>query len=313
MSPALLDRADAVERERGGADERAAGLEDEARRRESPRRPFARDRTRDGAHELLHRRFRLVLDVADPEAAADVDERRCPVELVAAARRELSELRDRLQVRAAVRELGADVHVQAFDLEPGRACGGDRDERLVGVEAELRAAMPGPDRFVCLGFDARRDADEHPADARLGGARRLVERVERDERAGLGRGAQLLVGFVVPVHDEPVALDPRPPRKRELAERRHVGAEAFLREQPHHGDVRERLRPVDDERVGDGPTEHPRPLPQRSFGVDDERCSESLGELRRCEPVELQDAALDPRAGGEELDHPSRSETVTSS
>ena len=173
--------------------------------------------------------------------------------------------------------------------------------------------MPGPDRLVGLGLDAGRDADEHAADARLGCARRLVERVDRDERAGLGRGTQLLVRLVVPVDDETVALDPRPPRERELTERGHVGAEAFLGEQPHHGDVRERLRPVDDERIGHGATEHPRPLPQRSFGVHDERRSEALGELRRCEAVQVEDAALDVRAGGEELDHPSRSETVTSS
>ena len=187
--------------------------------------------------------------MADPEAAADVDERRRPVELVAAARGELPELGDRLQVRAAVGELGADVHVQPFDLEPGRARRGDRDERLVRVEPELRAAVAGADRLVRLGFDAGRDADEHAADAGLGRARRLVERVERDERARLGRGAQLLVRLVVPVHDQPLALDPRPPCERELAERGDVGAEALLGEQPHDGDVRERLRPVDDERI----------------------------------------------------------------
>ena len=147
--------------------------------------------------------------------------------------------------------------------------------------------MPGPDRLVRLGLDARRDADEHPADARLGCARRLVERVDRDESAGFGGGTQLLVRLVVPVHDQAVAVDPRAPRERELAERGHVGAEAFLGEQLHHGDVRERLRPVDDERIGHGAPEHPRPLPQRSFGVDDERRPEALGELRRRKPVQL--------------------------
>jgi hypothetical protein len=104
------------------------------------------------------------------------------------------------------------VDVYAFDLQPGRACRRDREERLVGIETELRAAMPGPDRLVGLGVDAGRDADEHAADARLGCARRLVERVDRDERAAIGRSTQLLVRLVVPMDDETVALDPRPPR-----------------------------------------------------------------------------------------------------
>ncbi len=156
--------------------------------------------------------------MADAEAAADVDERRRPVELVAAARGELAEVGDCLQVGAAVRELGADVHVQSLDLEPGCACRGDCDERVFRVEAELRAAVAGADRLVRLGLDARRDAHEHPADAGLGSARRLVERVDRDQRARVGRGTQLLVRLVVPVHDQPVALDPRPARERELAE-----------------------------------------------------------------------------------------------
>ena len=49
--------------------------------------------------------------------------------------------------------------------------------------------MAGADRLVRLGLDARRDADEDPAHAGGGGARRLVERVEDDERLGAGRGA----------------------------------------------------------------------------------------------------------------------------
>ena len=79
---------------------------------------------------------------------------------------------------------------------------------------------------------------------------RLVERVEDDERAGAGSGGELLVRLVVPVHEQPVAVDPGALREGELAERRDVGAEPLLGEQPHHRDVRERLRPVDDERPG---------------------------------------------------------------
>ena len=74
-------------------------------------------------------------------------------------------------------------------------------------------------------LDAGRHADEHAPHAGRGGPRRLVERVEHDERARLGRRAQLLVRLVVAVHDEPLALEPGRARERELAERRDVGAE----------------------------------------------------------------------------------------
>ena len=119
----------------------------------------------------------------------------------------------------------------------------------------------------------------HAAHARLGRAPGLVERVEDDERACLGRRAQLLVRLVVPVHEQPVALDPGAARERELTQRGHVRAEPFLGEQAHQRDVRERLRPVDDERVRNGPLEHPRALAQRVLGVDDERRAEPLRQL----------------------------------
>ena len=118
--------------------------------------------------------------------------------------------------------------------------------------------MAGADRLVRLRLDSRRDADDDAADAGGGRAPGLVERVEDDERAGLGRRAQLLVRLVVPVHEQPLALDPRPLCERELAQRGDVRAEPLLGEQAHQRDVGERLRPVDDERVRHGPLEHPR-------------------------------------------------------
>ncbi len=79
-------------------------------------------------------------------------------------------------------------------------------------------------------------------DAGLGRPLDLVERVDHHEPcAGLGRGAQLLVALVVAVHDEPLAGDSRRPRERQLPERRDVGAEPLLGEQPQQRDVRERL------------------------------------------------------------------------
>ena len=66
---------------------------------------------------------------------------------------------------------------------------------------------------------------------------------------GRGGRLELVVALVVAVHDEAVAGDARPPgRSADLAERRDVGAEPLLGEEPQERDARERLRPVADER-----------------------------------------------------------------
>ena len=103
---------------------------------------------------------------------------------------ELGEQRDREQVRAHVRELRADVDVEALDVEPCGERGADRLDRVVLVEPELGAAVAGADRLVRLRLDSRRDADENAADARGGSAPGLVERVEDDERAGPAAAAR---------------------------------------------------------------------------------------------------------------------------
>ena len=74
------------------------------------------------------------------------------------------------------------------------------------------------------------DPDEHAPHARGRGARRLVERVEHDDGAGLGGRAQLLVALVVAVHDEPLAGEAGGAREAELAQRRHVRTEPFVAE-----------------------------------------------------------------------------------
>ena len=236
----------------------------------------------------------------DPEAAADVDRPRQPVELGPATVGELGQQRDREQVRAHVRELRADVDVQALDVEPCRKRGAHRLDRVVLVEPELGAAMAGADLLVRLGLDSRRDADQDAAYARVGRAHGLVERVQDDERSCLGRRAQLLVRLVVPVHEQPVALDPGTAGERELTQRGYVRAKPFLGEQAHQRDVRKGLRPVDDERFRNGPLEHPRSLAQRVLGVDHERRVEPLRQLRHGHSVELQHARRDPGSAGEQ-------------
>ena len=95
-----------------------------------------------------------------------------------------------------------------MDVEPldlGRA-----PKRLAGIvrgQPELRAVLARPDGLVRVGVDPRRDPDERAAHARGAGPLDLLERVEHDEPAGGGGGAQLLVGLVVAVNDEPLARD----------------------------------------------------------------------------------------------------------
>jgi hypothetical protein len=92
---------------------------------------------------------------------------------------------------------------------------------------------------------------------------------------------------------EPLAGDPGRPGERQLAERRDVRADALLREQPEERHVRERLRPVDDERARGRAEEELRPLPQRLLAVDDERRPEALRQLRRRDPTHRQDTVPD--------------------
>ena len=245
-----LDRADAVERERrpGPTSERP-GSTISCGAGKSARRPFALDRSaieRATSSSTGGSGSSSTWRIPKPPPMSIV--RRAPVELVAArARRTPRAARPPAGARARPR--AASRRGRAGPRPRGRLQrGAHRLERIVRVEPELRAAVARADRLVRLGLDPGRDAHEHAPDAGRGCARRLVERVEHDERARLGGGAQLLVRLVVAVHDQPLAGDPRAPRERELAERGDVGADPLLGSSRMHGDVRERLRPVDDER-----------------------------------------------------------------
>ena len=158
-----------------------------------------------------------------------------------------------------------------------------------------------------LGLDAGRDADEHRLDAgrpRSGG---FVERVEDDECAGSGRGAQLVVGLVVAVEDDPLAgRRPRAARTRARPRVETSAPSPSLGEQPQQRDVRERLRPVDDERVGVHCAVRARARENGLPAVDDERRAVLAGERRRADAADGELAVLDGRRVGEELDQPVR-------
>ena len=194
-----------------------------------------------------------------------------------------------------------DVH--ALDLEPELLRALDLPLGGIGREAELRLLVRRLDRAVRHGLDSRRQADEDAPHSRRGRRLRLARRVENDERACLRGRPQLLLRLVVAVEDEPLARDPRRPRERELAEGRDVGAGSLLREQPQQRDVRERLRPVDDERARRGLAVRLHLAPDRSLAVNEERRPVLVGELRRAYAAEGQLAVLDQRGFGKELEH----------
>ena len=131
--------------------------------------------------------------------------------------------------------------------------------------------MPGGDRPVRVGVDAGRDAHEHAAHACGGCALGVVGRVEHDEATGLRRRRELLVRLVVAVQHDLGAGDAGALRERELAERRGLRAEPFLREHREHGDVGERLHAVEDGGVAGSLPVRARPCSQGLFAVDDER------------------------------------------
>ncbi len=79
-----------------------------------------------------------------------------------------------------------------------------------------------------LRLDPGRDSHEQPRRSGCARPLELVGPVEDDERGGAG--GELVVALVVAVQDEALVGDPGRARERELAERRDVRAEPFLRE-----------------------------------------------------------------------------------
>ena len=238
--------------------------------------------------------------VADPEPAAEVGDLRRPAELVAAARREGREAHDRLGLCVEVRELRADVDVDAEHVEAPLERLRDDGTGLIGREPELRAVVPRADRLVRVGVDAERDPHERALDAGGRGEAGLVPRVEHDRCADLRRLRQEGLVLVVAVDDEVAAAEARGTRERELAGGGDVRADPRLVQQAEQGDVGERLRPEEDPPVADGRPERVRPLAQRLLAEDHEGRPVRLGELRHGDPAERQLAVVEGRRSREE-------------
>jgi hypothetical protein len=108
-------------------------------------------------------------------------------------------------------------------------------------------------------------------------------------------GAQLLVRLVVPVEDEPLGRNTGAQRELELAARRDVGSQPFQCKQPHQGDVRKCLRPVNDQRLGVDARVCVCPRQDGATAVDDERRAELACEVGG---AHLADDELAVRDGG---------------
>ena len=143
--------------------------------------------------ELLRLRHRFRQGVPDREPAAEVQDTWRPVELCAAAQRNVDEPLHCKQALGAAGELRADVNVQTGNVQPRSPRIAHCDDSVVGDEPELRLRVGRLDCAMGLGLDARRHPDQNGFDAGGPGTGRFFERIEGDQRTGFRCGAEFLV------------------------------------------------------------------------------------------------------------------------
>ena len=159
-------------------------------------------------------------------------------------------------------ELRADVHVQALGTP---APAGRARRASSGGRPNFEPWWAGLHRLVRVGLDPRRHAHEEAR--RADGPRpvELVERVEHDQRAESDRAAQISSSSLLfPWITSRSPGMPARSAKASSPSRRDVGAEPLLGEQAQDRERRERLRPEDDERPGNGSAVGARPAPGSS-------------------------------------------------
>ena len=215
-----LHAADAIERDAGRPDEAAARLEPhlglgEARPRRTPcGRCVAALAARLAASGDV-----VVGVVPDPEPAAEVRDARDPAELVAAARGERGEPLDRLSLRVEVRELRADVDVDAEHSSPrssasatsARACSGGSPNFEPWCPVRIASWVSASTPSV-----TRTSARSTPAAAASSASSSASSTTGAPSAAAWPRNSLVLV---VAVDDERVARQARRARERELARR----------------------------------------------------------------------------------------------
>src|ERR1700730_15847596 len=117
------------------------------------------------------------------------------------------------------------------------------------------------------------------------------------------RSTQLFVRLVVAMEEDALGRNAGGLRERQLTERRHVGADTFLCEHLEQGNVRKRLRAVDDQRVRRLGAVRARLGPDRLLAVDDERRSMLGGEAARGDAAEAQLTGVDAGGIGKKRKH----------
>ena len=292
----LLHGADAVQGERGGPGDGAAGLHGDARRRRQPG---------DGARvgQASANGVRIVGDVDDrigPEVAGAEPASDAELGDLDAVVMELSGERDKFgdgtDVRVEPFDLRADVAMQSHKLERRASSdahgGGARDVAGQG-EAELGILGTGLDELVGVRLDAGRDPHEHrrppvglhaPASNAFEPVE-LVEAVDDDASdARIETGRELVVGLVVSVEDDARRGEARVHRDVELTASRDVEAQSFLCNEMGYGRAQERFAGVGD--VAGTEVVHvlATPPPELVLVVDEQRRTELLRqrlEIRR--------------------------------
>ena len=121
----------------------------------------------DGVGELCDRRRLVLLRVADPEAAAEVEVLAFEAQLIVHAREELDHLIDRALECVGLEELASDVAVQPAQVEGiGRQglLDGPAGLSAVDPDAELAVHLAGLNQLVRVCVDSGTDADEDVGD-----------------------------------------------------------------------------------------------------------------------------------------------------
>ena len=188
------------------------------------------------------------------------------------------------------------MDVQAFDLrrEPAASSGETPNFEPtwpVRIDSCVSASIPGVMRTSIRSTPAARARSSSSTESRTTYA-----------ACASTAAASSLVRLVVAVDHQPLGRDAGVLREAQLAEGRHVGAEPLVGEQAQDRDVRERLRPVDDECVRRRGPVRPCARPDRLLAVDDERRAELVRERRRAGAADRQLAVDDLRRVGEELE-----------
>lgn len=305
-----LDRADRVERDARGADDRTAGLEGELRHGHAVLAASVRDGRDDAPRDLLDRGGLVDGGVGDAEAAAQVQFGN------GGGLRELrvhgEQSLGRLGEARGVEDLRADVAVQAEELERGvRADSGAEFDGAGERHTELLVFVRGREELVRRGVHAAVDAEPHglhPAGARRGIRDPIdLDLAVDDDHADAHGDAALDLGerLVVAVEADAGRVGARCERDGEFAAGAHVDREALVGHPAHDRPGEERLAGViDGHSRADGcrgvverPLRAGGPCPCLGLVDDVERSAELCGERGRVAAGDHEPAGLIARGG----------------